>query len=143
MIADTFALGPPVRSLPALSGMGVKNLEDLIAYQLAVESKKAVYRLVQAHPRADQDLRYRGQLFDAAASVESNIAEGWRRFAPRDMSRFLKYALGSNEEVRRRITDGVHRGHFSDASCASALTLSRRCGAATMALWKSLQRSDH
>ncbi len=69
--------------LPRDGSMGVKKLEDLVAYQLAVEARKAVYALVRKHARADQDFRYRDQLFDAAASVEANIAEGWRRYAAR------------------------------------------------------------
>ena len=120
--------------------MSVRNLEDLIAYQLAVECKKEVYRLVQAHPAANDDFRYRGRLYDAAASVEANIAEGWRRFSARDMSRFLKYALGSVEETKRRVADGAHRGYFTEEACEPALTLARRCGAATMGLWRSLER---
>lgn len=74
--------------------------------------------------------------------MEANIAEGWRRYSARDMSRFLKFALGSAEEVKRRVTDGVHRGYFTEADCEAALTLTRRCGAATMGLWKSLQNRD-
>jgi four helix bundle protein len=125
-------------SLAVASGMSVKKLEDLVAYQLAVECKKEVYRLVQAHPTAHSDFRYRSQVYESAASAEANIAEGWRRYGARDMSRFLKYALGSIEETKRRVTDGAHRGYFSEEACEPALALARRCGAATMGLWKSL-----
>ena len=38
--------------------MGVKRLDDLMAYQLSVEFKKLVYALVRAYPDADRDLRY-------------------------------------------------------------------------------------
>ena len=45
--------------------MGVKRLEDLVAYQLALEFKKRVYALVRENPEAFRDYRYRSQLFEA------------------------------------------------------------------------------
>jgi four helix bundle protein len=56
--------------------MGVKRLEDLIAFQQAVAFKREVYAIVTRHPAADRSFRYRDQLFGAASGVESNIAEG-------------------------------------------------------------------
>jgi hypothetical protein len=60
--------------------MGVKKVEDLIAFQQARAFKLEVYSIVRRHPAAYRDYRYRDQLFDAALSAEANIAEGWRRF---------------------------------------------------------------
>ena len=119
--------------------MSVRRLEDLVAYQLAVRFKLKVYHLVRSHPAARRDYRYCAQLQDAASSVEANIAEGWRRFAAKDMSVFLRYALGSLEETKSRLQDGVHRGYFTVSECSEALELGNRCGAATMGLWKSLK----
>ncbi len=119
--------------------MGVKRLDDLAAYQLSVEFKKRVYAIVRGHPEADRDLRYRSQLFEAVASVEANIAEGWRRFAAGEIAQFLRFALASLEEAKRRLADGVHRGYFTERECGPILVVGRRCGAATMALWRSLQ----
>ena len=79
--------------------MGVKRLEDLIAFKLAVEFKRGVYRIVKKS--AD--------------------------------------ALGSLEETKRRLKDGIDRGYFTAAECADVLELGNRCGAATMALAKSLR----
>jgi four helix bundle protein len=119
--------------------MGVKKLEDLMAFKLAVEFKLAVYELLRGHPEAARDARYADQLRDAASSVEANLAEGWRRFAARDMAQFVRIALASLEEAKVRVRDGAHRGHFSDAECESALRLGHRCGAATMALLRALR----
>ncbi len=118
--------------------MGVRRLEDLVAYQLAVEFKLSVYRLIREHQAAQRDLRYCDQLREAASSVEANLAEGWRRYVARDMAQFVRYSLASLEEAKVRVRDGVHRGHFADRDCADTLTLGDRCGAATMALLKSL-----
>lgn len=118
--------------------MGVKRLDDLIAFQEAVAFKVEVYAIVRRHAEADRANRYRDQLFDAASSVESNIAEGWRRFKTPDMVRFLRYASASLEEARLRLLDGVARGYFPRDVCENALTHAARCGGATVNLIKSL-----
>ena len=117
----------------------VQRLEDLIAFQQAVEFKREVYRIVRQHPSAERNWRYRDQLCDAASSVEANIAEGWRRFPPADMVRFLRYALGSLEEARVRLLDGVERGYFAANVCERAQRHAKRCSAATAGLIKSLE----
>ena len=80
--------------------MGVKTLDELIAFREASAFKIAVYAIVRKHAAADRDYRYRDQLFDAASSLEANIAEGWRRFGAPDIIRFLRYAVASLEEAR-------------------------------------------
>ena len=120
--------------------MGVKRLEDLVAFKEAVAFKLEVYAIVRSYPAADRDWRYREQLFDAASSVEANMAEGWRRFGATDMIRFLRYAAGSLDEARVRLLDGVARGYFNRDSCDAALLHAARCGAATTNLIKSLHR---
>ena len=119
--------------------MGVKRLEDLVAFRLALEFKRGVYAIVRKSPQAWNDLRYRSQLFDAASGVEANIAEGWKRFSAGDMALFLRYALSSLEEAKRRLKDGIDRGYFTDSDCSEILVIGYCCGAATMGLWKVLQ----
>ena len=114
-------------------------MDDLIAYQRAVAFKEAVYAVFDAHPAAARDLRYRSQLFDAAASVEANIAEGWGRWGAGEMCQFLRYATASLLEAERRFLDGVGRGHFTKDHCAVALVEARRCLAATSRLRRSLE----
>jgi four helix bundle protein len=109
------------------------------AFRLAVDFKQRVYDLVNSHYAARQDVRYKEQLFDAASSVEANIAEGWARYVAGEMSVFLRYALGSLEEAKRRVRDGIDRGYYTKETCQELLNVGDRCGAATMALWKSLQ----
>jgi four helix bundle protein len=119
--------------------MGVKRLEDLAAFQLAVSFKLDVYRLIREQPEAANDWRFRSQLFAAAAGVESNIAEGWRRHRAAEMATFLRYARASLAEAERWLHDGVARGYYPVAALESAVEHCHRCGAATTALWKSLQ----
>jgi len=120
--------------------MGVKRMDDLVAFKEAVAFKVEVYAIVRRSALAERDFRYRDQLFDAASSVEANIAEGWRRFGAAELVRFLRYATGSLEEARVRLLDGVDRGYFTRGVCEPALTHAARCGAATTNLIKSLQR---
>jgi four helix bundle protein len=124
----------------ATSGpMAIRKLEEMNAYLLAVDFKLRVYKLIREHPRVERDFRYCAQLRDSASDVEAAIAEGWRRFVAREMAQFLRYALASLEEAKTRLKDGIHRGYFTDDECRETLTIGNRCGAATMALWKSLQ----
>ena len=120
--------------------MGVRRLEDLRAYRYAREFKLEVYRLVRQSRDAQDDRRFKSQLFEAAASNEMNIAEGFRRFGARDFCRFLTMARASLEEATRRLQDGVDRGYFTKSDCTTALRLAEESGRSTMALRKSLQR---
>jgi len=119
--------------------MGVKRLEDLAAFQLAVSFKLDVYRVVREHPAAVNDWRFRSQLFAAAAGVESNIAEGWKRHRAAELATFLRYARASLAEAERWLHDGVARGYYPTEALEAALEHCGRCGAATTNLWKSLQ----
>lgn len=119
--------------------MGVKQLEDLAAFQLAVSFKLDVYRLVREHPKAEHNWAFRDQLFGSASSVESAITEGWKRYNAAEMATFLRYARASLAEAERWLHDGVARGYYPSAELESALEHAGRCGAAVTNLWKSLQ----
>jgi four helix bundle protein len=119
--------------------MGVRRIEDLVAWQLARDFKRAVYQLVRAHPGATRDLPYRDQVFAAVSSVEANLVEGFHRYARGEFVRFLSIARGSLAEAQTWIRDGIDRGHFDEPACQQALTLGRRSGAAIAALQRALR----
>ena len=120
--------------------MGARTLEELHAYRAARALKLEVYRLVRAHPDACADYRFRSQLYEAAASNEMNIAEGFRRFVPGEFAHFLGFALGSCEETVRRIQDGIDRGHFRPEACKVAFELAAESGRLTTALQRYLRK---
>jgi four helix bundle protein len=120
--------------------MAVRRLEDLIAYQLSEAFKREVYALVQRHPEAKRDFRFRDQLFQAASGPASHLAEGFGRRTPRDFILFLSYARGSLNEALTRLTDGVDRGHYTDKDATDAAVLGRRAVAAVATLQRSLER---
>ena len=113
--------------------MGVKSIDDLVAYQFATEFKLATYQVLNSSAAATRDLRFKGQLQGAASGVESNISEGFHRFNPAENEMFLGYALASLGEARTRLIDGVHRGYYPVESCNAALVWTNRCRDATKA----------
>jgi four helix bundle protein len=121
------------------NAMGVKRVEDLIAFQRAVLFKEGIYTLVRGNPHAYRDWKWRAQLFDAALGVDSNIAEGWARRGAAQICVFLDYAHGSLDEARKRLDDGVRRGHYTAAQCAPLIVHERICGKAIRRLKASLQ----
>ena len=127
-------------SLNAAKAMGVQQIEDLAAFRLAVAFKLEVYDLVRRSPKANQDLRYKNQLFEAAASGEMNVTEGWGRGeSTAEMMVFLRYARASIHEARRHVLDGVSRGYFPPGECEKALLLANRSAGTITNLWKSLK----
>ena len=116
----------------------MKSVEALITFQLAVEFKLEVYGVIESSAKAEHDLRYKSQLFEAASGIESNLDEGFSRNVPGEFDQFIRYALGSLAEARRRLKDGVHRKYFTEERCQEALGLAQRCADATRKLRSSL-----
>ena len=119
--------------------MGVKRVEELFAWQLAVEFKNEVYNLIARSDEARRNIRFRDQLCDAALGTESNIVEGFLRNTPRSFALFLRYARSSHGEAETRLKDGIKRGYFKQEDCEKALRLAKRCGQAILKLLKSLE----
>jgi four helix bundle protein len=119
--------------------MGFKTLQELNAYRVARAFKIEVYRLVKSRPPAYDDYRFRSQLFEAAASVEMNIAEGFRRYSAGDFSHFLRISRASLEEATGWLQDGIDRGYFTKADCQKALELADEAARLTVGLIVSLR----
>jgi four helix bundle protein len=117
--------------------MGVRSVEDLVAFQVAVEFKREVYAILERHPEINWDIRFKGQLADAAGCLESDLDEGFARNRPAEFAQFIRYGLASLAEARRRLRDGVDRKYFTQQECEAALRLGVRC----YDLCKSLHRS--
>ena len=117
--------------------MAVSHYRDLIAWQLAEQFKVEVVRLLRSSPSASENYRYRDQLLNAAASVTSNLVEGFLRFSLGEFRRFIDYGLASLGEAESRLRDGILTGYFSDADCAAAFKLARRCLTACIRLKQS------
>jgi four helix bundle protein len=119
--------------------MGFRTLAEIRAYRAARAMKLEVYHLVKAHAPAYGDYRFRSQIFEAAASVEMNIAEGFRRYSAGEFAHFLRIARASLEEAAGRIQDGIDRGYFAVEDCEVAFGLCDETGRLTTALITSLK----
>jgi four helix bundle protein len=118
--------------------MGARSFTDLDCWKLANELKAGVYALIKTG-EASRDLEFRNQIRNAAASAPRNIAEGFGRYQPREMSQYLRVANGSLMETSNHLQDGIDRGYFRTADVAPLITLVRRASAATTRLMRYLQ----
>jgi four helix bundle protein len=118
--------------------MVAKKIEDLVAFQLAVEFKREVYRLLSACGKPI-DFKYRSQISDATSAVEADLSEGFARDVPGEFAQFIRYGRASLAEARQRLRDGIDRGYFSEADCREALSLGRRCADCLRKLFQSLE----
>ena len=118
--------------------MGVRRVEELLAYQLSLGFKRSAYELLRTYPGAARDLRYRNQLCAAASAVAANIAEGFGRRTAREFRQYLSYARSSAGEAMIWLEDGVDRRHFPAAAINEALALGRRTAFMIARLQRSL-----
>jgi four helix bundle protein len=108
---------------------GVKSHEDLVCWQLCHQLKLQVYALLEAGSIVrDPDLR--DQLRRAARNAPRAIAEGYGRFLPSDISRYLRYANGELKELQDALVDGVDNGHFTQDQIVPLIRLSKRASRA-------------
>ena len=88
--------------------MVAKTYQDLRAWQTVRAFKVGIYALIE-HPPLANDFALCDSLRKAAASAQSNIAEGFGRFDPADFGRFVKVARASLLEGRNHLSDAVDR----------------------------------
>jgi four helix bundle protein len=86
-----------------------RHFRDLIAWQKAMALTKAVYRLTESFPRAEQ-FGLTSQMRRSAVSAPSNIAEGHGRLTDGSFRVFLAQARGSLYELETQIELAVDLG---------------------------------
>ena len=87
----------------------VRDFEELIAWQRAIELGKLVYGKFRDH----RDFSFRDQILRAVTSVSNNVAEGFDRGSNKEFRRFLRIAASSCNEVRSMVSLGHAIGYFS------------------------------
>ena len=115
-----------------------KTFRELVAWQLAFDLNEQVQRLVQAGP-ASRDFRFRDQLADSARSAPRNIAEGFGRFNPTEISQFVDYARASLDETENHLRDGVASGYFCAEAAGPLILKLSRCRSALIS-WQRYLR---
>jgi four helix bundle protein len=92
--------------------MGVRRFEDLITWQLAHELEQEVFALTARSP-ASGDVKFCSQIRESARSAPRNTAEGFGRYAPKEFSRFLRFAAGSLHETKNHLQHALDRGYVT------------------------------
>ena len=88
----------------------MRNFEELIVWQKAMEFAEAVYKIQRKLPR-EETYGLGDQIRRAVVSIPSNIAEGCGRETDADFQRFLSIARGSLFEVRTQLDLAVRLGY--------------------------------
>jgi four helix bundle protein len=98
---------------------GVKRFTDLEAWRLASALSDLVHQLTESGP-ASLHVRFKTQIREAAASVESNIAEGWGRYYPKENAQFVRWARGSLTEVQSHLLYAQRQRLFTEEDFKTA-----------------------
>ena len=108
---------------------GVKRFEDLDCHKLAVEIRREVLRMTR-RPDVRRDDKFCKQIRDSARSAPRNIAEGFSRFNPTEIQRYVGYAKASLDETKNHVVDGLEESYFTQEECDNIRSLvSRTIGA--------------
>ncbi|HEV7241340.1 MAG TPA: four helix bundle protein [Thermoanaerobaculia bacterium] len=105
----------------------VERFEDLIAWQKGHAFAARIHRVVNSGTFA-RDYSFRNQLWKAALSVPSNVAEGFERFGPGEFMYFLSVAKASCAEVRSDLYSAFDVGHIDEPTMNSLLAEAGECG---------------
>ena len=100
----------------------VKNYQDLIVWQKAMDLVVEIYRLTKKFPK-EEFYGLTNQMRRAAVSIPSNIAEGHTRNSRREYLNFLSVAQGSRAEVETQMLIAVRLGYLTSEETLSSLSL--------------------
>lgn len=119
--------------------MPIKNYQDLLAWQKAMDLVEVGYQLTKQFPKEEM-FALTSQLRRALVSVPSNIAEGEGRNSPAEFLRFLNIAHGSLREVETQLLIAQRLNYLSDTDLKPALALASEAGRLIQGLRRSLDR---
>ena len=107
--------------------MRVERFEDLIAWQKARGLASRIHGVINSGTFA-RDYPFKNQLWSAALSVPSNVAEGFERFGHGEFAHFLSIAKASCAEVRSDLYVACDVGHIDEATMKVLLAQAAECG---------------
>jgi four helix bundle protein len=117
--------------------MTVKNYNELIAWQKAMDLVEVVYRSTDTFLR-EEVYGLTSQVRRAAVSVPSNIAEGQGRRPTADFVRFLSMAHGSLREVETQILIAERLKYVDSSTRDLVMALASEVGRLLNGLMNSL-----
>ena len=121
-------------------GVIVYRFEDLRVWQAAKQQSDCVGGLIRRPPfRVDREIA--DQMNGAALSVMLNIAEGFLRRRDKETAQFLRYAIGSNGELKAAYYGAEGRQYITGAETAD-LIASNESIAKMLRRWMSTLKTD-
>lgn len=119
--------------------MKVKNYQELIVWQKAMDLVEEVYIASKSFPR-EEIYGLTSQLRRAAISIPSNVAEGQGRRTTPDFLRHLSIAYGSLREVETQILIANRLRYLALEKCQDVMNLTAEVGRLLNGLMSSLAR---
>jgi four helix bundle protein len=119
--------------------MAVRNYQDLIAWQKAMDLVEKVYQVTACFPR-EEIYGLTCQVRRAAVSIPSNIAEGQGRRTTGEFLQFLSIAHGSLREVETQLMIAQRLKFIEETGFLAAMELAGEVGRLLNGLSNSLQK---
>jgi four helix bundle protein len=117
--------------------MKVRNYQDLIVWQKAMDLVEHVYATSRSFPR-EEIYGLTSQLRRAAVSIPSNIAEGQGRRTTADFVRHLSISYGSLREVETQTLIALRLRYLTTEKCQDILNMAGEVGRLLNGLMSSL-----
>ena len=119
--------------------MKVKNYQELIVWQKAMDLVEEVYTASRSFPR-EEIYGLTSQLRRAAVSIPSNVAGGQGRRTTPDFLRHLSIAYGSLREVETQILIATRLRYLAQEKCRDIMSMAAEVGRLLNGLMSSLTR---
>jgi four helix bundle protein len=119
--------------------MKVRNYQELIVWQKAMDLVVEVYTISKAFPK-EEIYALTSQLRRAAVSVPSNRAEGQGRRTTADFLRHLSISYGSLREVETQTLIAARLRYLDERRCQEVLKVAAEVGRLLNGLISSLMK---
>ena len=120
---------------------GWKSVEEIVAYQLSVKLRDEILALANGPP-ISKDFDFRKQIVSAAASVSSNISEGFDLYKHGRFGYHVGVAKASLAELENHLKDARNRGYLDDLTCNKLEAMRLEAWRTAMGLYKYLKTSE-
>lgn len=119
--------------------MKVRNYQELVVWQRAMDLVEDVYRLSKQFPR-EELYALTSQVHRAVVSVPSNIAEGQGRRTTSDFLRHLSIAYGSLREVETQMMIAQRLKYITQVQLDAVINRAGEVGRLLNGLMSALER---
>jgi four helix bundle protein len=122
-------------------GTGVRDYTELVVFQLCDEVRQTMRPLLR-RPCFQSDLELRGQLRRSSERPCPVIAEGFSRYHPREIAKFVRDAKSSLSEIIEHMNRAVDQHFVTVAEARRVCLLCRRGRGAATAYIRYLETAE-